>query len=644
MNSKIIGFLIALIFFGSSFSFGEIAKSDTFSINTNDDSFLDMLDEVEECAGMVATGNVVKDGRSIFWKNRHINDPTPNKPYFLSGPVYNYLGFGVPGNEVKMAMNEVGLAIGSFTANSPEISIQNRQFESDRSMTPTEVRKYVLGHYSKVKDAAEFIANHVYTSGGVNMGIVSAEPGVGAIVSSSKIDNGEIWSHITWVNNSWQPIDNRLHCEGICQDPDGNGQTIYNIWTDITQNGGSSDFDNKITWEDVCQLGAKNVNGKENGDGAFGASGEISRPNCVSSMVAVSGSPEYDKSLNIVWVALGRQPLVGIFLPLYPNGLSSNSIQNQFTRGDGIESYLNPKVEYATDGIGQGCSRYLCERVREIQSYSNFNEKFMFHEYESLINSISEKTSPATIKSEINSFVNEMVPMLIDAYEDEIRIETVPPEIPIKPIVNTSARPKEKIQFVTSTIHNRNHPLYFLWDWGDGTSSEWIGPYFSDQPAIINHSWAEIGNYAVRVKAKTKTGDQSVWSEPTEIDVWNNNPNTPVIEGINEGKINEPYEFNISSTDLDNDDIRYYISWGDSSEWTPYYPSGEKIQLSHIYTEKGTYVIQVFASDCYGGQSETATLEITMPKNRLVNLFVFLSDWIIQQFPFLEPYLEIVLN
>jgi len=486
----------------------------------------------ETCAGIVATGSVVKDNRSIFWKQRHISDTQGNKPYYSSGSNYKYFGIGVPGREVKMAMNEAGLSIGSFTANSPAISVNNRQYKSSGTESCTNVRKYVLGKYSTVKDAAVYIATHVgLSSGGVNMGIISSEPGVGAIVSSSNVD-GIVWSHITWVNNSWQPIDNRLHCEGICQDPDRNGETIYYIWNDITKHGGSSDGDNKITWEDVCQLGAKSVSDKELGEGTFSTSGEISKSASVGALVAVSGDPSYDGVLNIGWVQLGRQAIVGTFLPLSASCLSSTfDIPHQYRDGGGIEDYLDPKVFYATNGAGQGSNTYYCERVREIQEYANHNEKYMFDAYETIVDNISPGATSSDIKSDISSFVTEMVPAILTAYESETIVSNIPPLKPNTPSGPANGKAGEEYTYSSSTIDSDGDRVYYLFDWGDGTNSDWLGPFDSGETVSAKNNWADKGNYSIKIKAKDVWDYESVWSDPLAISMPKNKPyiNTPFL-------------------------------------------------------------------------------------------------------------------
>jgi hypothetical protein len=54
---------------------------------------------------------------------------------------------------------------------------------------------------------------------------------------------------------------------------------------------------------------------------------------------------------------------------------------------------------------------------------------------------------------------------------------------------------------------------YYI-EWGDGLSFKWIGPYESGEIVTKGHSWASIGNYTIRVKARDIYGAEcSDWAE-----------------------------------------------------------------------------------------------------------------------------------
>jgi hypothetical protein len=57
-------------------------------------------------------------------------------------------------------------------------------------------------------------------------------------------------------------------------------------------------------------------------------------------------------------------------------------------------------------------------------------------------------------------------------------------------------------------------------DWGDGTTSNWIGPYPSDVQVSLSHSWNNSGTFLVRVKAKDIHEIESNWSVPLAIVIY----------------------------------------------------------------------------------------------------------------------------
>jgi len=103
----------------------------------------------------------------------------------------------------------------------------------------------------------------------------------------------------------------------------------------------------------------------------------------------------------------------------------------------------------------------------------------------------------------------------------------------------------------------------------------------------------------------------------------NEAPSKPHISGPAKGKTNESYEYEITTTDLDNNKIHYYIDWGDnsSSQWVGPFDSGEKVIIDHIFTNKGMYTIKVKARDSFYAESDWATLEVSIPKIQVFNIF-----------------------
>ena len=97
------------------------------------------------------------------------------------------------------------------------------------------------------------------------------------------------------------------------------------------------------------------------------------------------------------------------------------------------------------------------------------------------------------------------------------------------------------------------------------------------------------------------------------------NPCRPIIRGPSRGIIGTEYEYHIVTTDLQNDDVCYRISWGDGSVQCGEGPccSGEEISIYHAWCEKcysggGEFRIRVDAKDSKGYRSEPCYYNVEM--------------------------------
>jgi hypothetical protein len=98
------------------------------------------------------------------------------------------------------------------------------------------------------------------------------------------------------------------------------------------------------------------------------------------------------------------------------------------------------------------------------------------------------------------------------------------PETPDRPTGRTSGQPGNTYMYSTQTTDPDGDQVLYMWDWGDGSFSEWLGPYTSGQSASAQKSWAEKGNYSIRVKAKDIHGGESDWSDPLVVTMPYNIP------------------------------------------------------------------------------------------------------------------------
>ena len=232
-------------------------------------------------------------------------------------------------------------------------------------------------------------------------------------------------------------------------------------------------------------------------------------------------------------------------------------------------------------------------------------------------------------------------------------ITSDPPENPEKPSGLDKGIPYVEFTFSTSTSDPNGDQVYYMWSWGDGNQSDWIGPFNSNDTVEASHSWSTIGNYEIKVIAKDVLNVKSDWSEPLVISIFENQPPTnPTIKGPSSGHGTQIYKFTFISTDPDAHDLFYKIDWDDGSktDWIGPYSSGEVITLNHSWNKKGEYLIKAWAKDIFGGESQQGNFRIKILTNdkSLQNiqgysnlLFFQILQKLMGRFPLLEKLLNL---
>ena len=94
-----------------------------------------------------------------------------------------------------------------------------------------------------------------------------------------------------------------------------------------------------------------------------------------------------------------------------------------------------------------------------------------------------------------------------------IRVAPKPPEL----IGPDTGVPGVLYNYTVKTYYEFNPPLYYKFDWGDGTFSDWLGRFESGEPCTSSHMWKEKGVYKVRAKARDVDGWESLWSDPLSV-------------------------------------------------------------------------------------------------------------------------------
>jgi hypothetical protein len=111
-----------------------------------------------------------------------------------------------------------------------------------------------------------------------------------------------------------------------------------------------------------------------------------------------------------------------------------------------------------------------------------------------------------------------------------------------------------------------------------------------------------------------------IWHFTTK-EAQNHPPGTPTINGPDSGKPGTPYDFILNAMDIDGDQVKYIIDWGDGkTDTTNLYPSSSDVTVSHTWSTKGTYTIKAKAEDSFGLAGPEATKVINIQKSKEFNM------------------------
>jgi hypothetical protein len=87
------------------------------------------------------------------------------------------------------------------------------------------------------------------------------------------------------------------------------------------------------------------------------------------------------------------------------------------------------------------------------------------------------------------------------------------------------------------------------------------------------------------------------------------------------------YNYTFNSTDPENEDVYYFIEWGDGtySGWIGPFPSGEEITCNHTWYYKGKYLVRAKAKDIYDQEGPWGVEDIII---KHISKFVMILQFI----------------
>ena len=146
------------------------------------------------------------------------------------------------------------------------------------------------------------------------------------------------------------------------------------------------------------------------------------------------------------------------------------------------------------------------------------------------------------------------------------------------------------------------HSLEYQFDWGDGSSSPWVGATVDPDTGTSASSqlkvWASSGNFIVKARARCKLHPTIISNWSAGLPVVIEFVSTPVTpSGPTNGTVGEGYPYSTGGSSIPDTDhanaVQYRFDWGDStnSEWLPIGTTG----VGKAWTAPGTYAVRAQA-------------------------------------------------
>lgn len=88
--------------------------------------------------------------------------------------------------------------------------------------------------------------------------------------------------------------------------------------------------------------------------------------------------------------------------------------------------------------------------------------------------------------------------------------ENQPPDIPVIQ-GETNGKIRTLYTYTFSTTDPESDPVSYFIEWGDQTTTGWVGPFASGQAMTQSHQWSKKGSYVVKARARDGSGAVSDW-------------------------------------------------------------------------------------------------------------------------------------
>jgi outer membrane protein assembly factor BamB len=180
-------------------------------------------------------------------------------------------------------------------------------------------------------------------------------------------------------------------------------------------------------------------------------------------------------------------------------------------------------------------------------------------------------------------------------------LSTQAPNTPAVPTGPPIARKDTLYTFTTIASDPDGDGVSYRFAWGNGDTSDWTDWVASGQPGSATYAFLRSGTYQVHAQARDVHEAPSAWSISRTVVVVNPYPASkpPAPTGVRITPPDESVAVFCTASDSGGDSVSVRFSWGngDTSEWSPFEPSGTDFQRNFASHEQGGFLVNVQARD-----------------------------------------------
>ena len=209
--------------------------------------------------------------------------------------------------------------------------------------------------------------------------------------------------------------------------------------------------------------------------------------------------------LNVDMIGFAITSGQGSYIKIYKNE-ASNWISD-FTINVSEEYYNYIFLEVIPLGESPSDQLYFWEYGYDGVFYHEYEFNYYYHTPQDTIGNMN-----VTYATKFSKLILATLTLLA-------QLSSYPPDTPTISGPSNGVANKQ-YNFTIITIDPDGDDVFYNIDWDDGTTSGWIGPYFSGEEIIVSHKWKVSGIYEIRAKAKDNNSySESNWSDPLIITV-----------------------------------------------------------------------------------------------------------------------------